>query len=76
MSAPASSDMISLMKALQINPARRIEKAPEKTVGPTPAVVTGESAAALAAFAAIHRSKRLTAASAHQAFAGIKRKKK
>lgn len=72
-----SGGMISLMKALQIHPARRVEKAPAKpaTSDSAPAVNTGESAATLDAFAAIHRSKRFTAASAHQAFAGVKRKK-
>lgn len=71
--------MISSMKALQIHPARRVEKVPAKpgtsASAPAPAVNTGESAATLDAFAAIHRSKRFTAASAHQAFAGVKRKK-
>lgn len=67
--------MISAMKALQINPARRVEKVPAKTAAPSSCMATGESMATLDAFAAIHRSKRLTAASAHQAFAGVKRKK-
>lgn len=67
--------MISPMKALQIHPARRIEKVPAKSATPASVVTTGESVATLDAFAAIHRSKRLTAASAHQAFAGVKRKK-
>ena len=69
--------MISPMKALQIHPARRVENAPAKPVTSVSAstVNTGESAATLEAFAAIHRSKRFTTASAHQAFAGVKHKK-
>ena len=67
--------MISAMKALLINPPRTLGKRLGKVEAPAPSITTGERAATLKAFAAIHRSKRLTVASAHQAFAGVKRKK-
>ena len=72
MAIPASSGMIPLMKALLINPPSTLGKRRGKAETPAPGITTGESAATLKAFAAIHRSTRLTAASAHQAFAGVK----
>ena len=72
---PVSSGMISPMKALLINPPSTLGKRRGKAEAPAPGITTGERAVTLKAFAAIHRSQRFTAASAHQAFAGVKRKK-
>lgn len=73
MAIPASDGMIRLMKAL-LNPSSTLGKRRGKAETPAPGITTGESAATLKAFAAIHRSKRLTAASARQAIADVKRK--
>ena len=74
MAISASSGMIPPMKALLVNSPSMLGKRRGKAETPAPGITTGERAATLKAFAAIHRSTRLTAASAHQAFASVKRK--
>ena len=67
--------MMEAMKALVINTPSRTAKMPLREDARARAVVTGETDQTLKAFTEIHRSKRFTAAAAHQAFAGVKRKK-
>ena len=67
--------MIPLMKALMLNAPSRTAKLPQRADARARAIPTGESEETLKAFTEIHRSKRFTAAAAHQAFAGVKRKK-
>ena len=65
--------MMKAMKALVINTPSRTAKMPQREDART--VITGETDQTLTAFTEIHRSKRFTAATAHQTFAGVKRKK-